>query len=64
MERDLYKKFLNAYQTSGFDIGKILSITLLMELQIRDISTVLEGKRLGINSNIVKGSFDNPVKGR
>lgn len=62
MERDLYTKFLNAYQTSGFDIGKILSITLLMELQIRDVSTVLEGKRLGINSNIVRDLLTIPLK--
>lgn len=62
MERDLYTKFLTAYQNSGFDIGKILAITILMELQIRDISTVLEGKRLGIHPNIVRDLLTIPLK--
>lgn len=62
LERNLYSVFSNGYKNSKFDVGKILAITMLLELQIRDISTVLEGKRLGINSNIIRDLLTIPLE--
>lgn len=62
MNRDLYSLFMNAYQAGEFDIRKILAITILLELQIRDISTALEAKRLGFGSTRVRELLTIPEK--
>lgn len=62
MGRELYSIFIESFQKGGFDIGKILALTVLLELQIRDISTVLEAKRLGIHANKVRDLMTIPIK--
>lgn len=51
IEQEIYDINMNIYKKSNMDIGKLLALVVLLEYCIRDISAILEAKRLGFNKD-------------
>ncbi|WBW49769.1 V-type ATPase subunit [Peptoniphilus equinus] len=62
LARELYANCQTVYGKSGFDMGKLISLTLLFELTARDISTVLQGQSLGFFSGRIRELIAIPIK--
>lgn len=61
VNRYLYEVFDKAFVESKLDIAKIISMSILLELTLRDISAVLEGKRLGLNTATIRSLLTIPT---
>lgn len=54
IQQAIYKLNMKIFRESGMDIGKLLSLTILLEYCIRDVSTIIEAQRLGFGSDRTK----------
>lgn len=60
--RDLSKRYSMYYQKETGSIGRIVDLYLLLELEVHDVSTVLEGLRLGFRKDMIRDLLTIPAK--
>ncbi|MDQ0508517.1 V-type ATP synthase subunit C [Aedoeadaptatus ivorii] len=60
--RDLSEVYREHFLHAGQTIAKVLAISVLLEFAVRDVSTVLEGLRLGFGKQVIRNLLTIPVK--
>ncbi len=60
--RDLALMYMKQYQQAGLSLGRIVALSILMEDAIKDVSTTLEGLRLGFGKDLIRSLLTIPMK--
>lgn len=60
--RDIWKMYTTYYQKETMSIGRIVALSILLEFAIRDVSTTLEGLRLGFGKDMIRNLLTIPEK--
>ncbi|MDD7363442.1 MAG: V-type ATPase subunit [Peptoniphilus sp.] len=60
--RDLSEMYRTYYKEERMSIGRIVALSILLRLEIRDVSTVLEGLRLGFGKDMIRELLTIPAK--
>lgn len=60
--RDISKMYTTYYQKESMSLGRIVALSLLLEFAIRDVSTTLEGLRLGFGKDMIRNLLTIPEK--
>lgn len=60
VEHILYEMYRKRIQSTAFDIAKIIALPILLEYTVRDISTIIESKRVGFLGSRTRGLLSIP----
>lgn len=60
--RDLAAMYLKQYQQGGPGPARIVALSILLENAIKDVSTTLEGLRLGFGKELIRSLLTIPMK--
>lgn len=60
--RDLAAVYEKHYQQAGLSLGRIVALSILLENAIKDVSTILEGLRLGFGKDLIRSLLTIPMK--
>lgn len=60
--RDLAAMYFKHYQQGGLSPARIVALSILLENAIKDVSTTLEGLRLGFGKELIRSLLTIPMK--